>query len=72
MIAMSIRKVDGFDVTEGPLQGATLLPALVYTETRWMCMGCGTRWCKPGRHLGQFKTCRKCGAGGWLRAVPPT
>lgn len=61
--------LSGIEVKEGTLHGVAMITARVRTETRWTCGACGTHWSKAGNHLGQFKKCRKCGVGGWLRAA---
>lgn len=58
-----------FEVKEGgTLYEHRILEAKVVCETRWTCY-CGARWTKRGSHLGTYHTCKKCGAGGFLRAT---
>lgn len=60
----------GVEVTEdnaADLVKVGIVDVEIHIETRWQCPGCGTAWSKRGKHIGQLKRCRRCGARFFLR-----
>lgn len=59
----------GIEVHEEVAQVPMTIPVQVYTESRWACPHCLTRWKRAGNMADHNKTCRQCGQVSTLRAV---